>query len=72
MAYKRELTYLMISGGNCAQDLWVILPLYTGVVFAIVGGDEDTVVIVVDSDDDGCCGLFVIWVQLTTQGKQGE
>ena len=44
-------TNLIISGGNCAQDLCVILPLYTGVLLAIIGCDEETVVVVVDGDD---------------------
>jgi hypothetical protein len=52
--------YLIISGGNWAQDLWVILPLYIGIVFAMVCGDDNTVVVVVDGDEGECCGLAVI------------
>jgi hypothetical protein len=45
-------TNLIISGGNCAQDLCEILPLYTGVLLAIIGCDEETVAVVVDGDED--------------------
>lgn len=48
-------TDLIISGGNCAQDLFVILPLYTGVLLAIVGEDEQTAVVVVEIDEDMGC-----------------
>lgn len=53
--WRPTVTDLIISGGNCAQDLFVILPLYTGVLLAIVGEDKQTAVVVVEIDEDMGC-----------------